>query len=98
MTNAFVKFKSNIASASILERIFEYLSQNTMPFEPDELLRAEFVMLVSAFDCYVHDYVRERMVGAFDNPLVMSDKTREYKVSLGAMMDIMNESNPILKM
>lgn len=98
MTNAFTKFESNIASASILGRIFEYLSQKTLPFEPDELLRAEFVMLVSAFDCYVHDFVRERMVGAFNNPSVMADKTREYKVSLGAMMDIMNETNPISRM
>ena len=32
-------------------------------------------------DCYVHDFVRERMVGAFNNPAQMSDKTREYKVS-----------------
>ena len=58
MTNAYNKFESNIASASILERIYEYLSQKTLPFEPDELLRAEFVMLVGAFDCFVHDFVR----------------------------------------
>lgn len=95
MTNAYSKFEANIASASILERIYEYLSTKTLPFEPDELLRAEFVMLVSAFDCYVHDYVRGRMVDAFNNPSSMANKTREYKVSLGVMMDIMNESNPI---
>jgi len=98
MTNAFAKFESNIASAAILERIYEYLSKKTLPFEPDELLRAEYVMVVSAFDCYVHDYVRERMVNAFKTPSLMADKTREYKVSLGVMMDIMNESNPISQM
>lgn len=95
MTNAYSKFEDNIASASILERIYEYLSKKTLPFSPDELLRAEFVMVVSAFDCYVHDYVRERMVKAFNNPATMADKTREYKVPLGVMMDIMNETNPI---
>ena len=98
MTNAFAKFESNIASAAILERIYEYLSKKTLPFEPDELLRAEYVMVVSAFDCYVHDYVRERMVQAFKTPSLMTDKTREYKVSLGVMMDIMNETNPISQM
>lgn len=98
MTKAFDKFEANIASASILERIFEYLSKKTLPFAPDELLRAEFVMLVGAFDCYVHDFVRERMVNAFDNPTLMADKTRQYKISLGVMMDIMNESNPISRM
>lgn len=98
MTNAYTKFEANIASASILERIYEYLSKITLPFEIDELLRAEFVMLVGAFDCYVHDFVRERMVGAFNNPALMADKTREYKVSLGVMMDIMNETNPITRM
>lgn len=98
MTNAFAKFESNIASAAILERIYEYLSKKTLPFEPDELLRAEYVMVVSAFDCYVHDYVRERMVNAFKTPSLMADKTREYKVSLGVMIDIMNESNPISQM
>ncbi len=98
MTSAFVKFESNIASASILERIYEYLSKKTLPFEPDELLRAEFVMLVGAFDCYVHDYVRGRMVNAFNSPATMANKTRDYKVSLGVMMDIMNETNPISRM
>ena len=98
MTNAYSKFESNIASASILERIYEYLSKKTLPFEPDELLRAEFVMLVGAFDCYVHDYVRGKMVNAFNNPSTMANKTRDYKVSLGVMMDIMNESNPISRM
>lgn len=98
MTNAYSKFESNIASASILERIYEYLSKKTLPFEPDELLRAEFVMLVGAFDCYVHDYVRGKMVNAFNNPATMANKTRDYKVSLGVMMDIMNEANPISRM
>lgn len=98
MTKAYVKFEANISSASVLERIYEYLSKKTLPFEPDELLRAEYVMVVSAFDCYVHDYVRERMVKAFNNPSTMSDKTRDYKISLGVMMDIMNEPNPISRM
>lgn len=98
MTNAYNKFESNIASASILERIYEYLSQKTLPFEPDELLRAEFVMLVGAFDCFVHDFVRGRMVDAFNSPTTMANKTRDYKVSLGVMMDIMNETNPISQM
>lgn len=98
MTKAFDKFEANISSASVLERIYEYLSKKTLPFEPDELLRAEYVMVVSAFDCYVHDYVRERMVNAFSNPSMMSDKTRDYKISLGVMMDIMNETNPISQM
>lgn len=98
MTKAFDKFEANIRSASILERIYEYLSKKTLPFEPDELLRAEYVMVVSAFDCYVHDYVRERMVKAFNAPATMPDKTRDYKVPLGVMMDIMNETNPISQM
>ncbi len=98
MTNAFSKFEANIASASILERIYEYLSNKTLPFEPDELLRAEFVMLVGAFDCYVHDFVRGRMVSAFNNPASMADKTRDYKISLGVMIDIMKETNPISQM
>lgn len=98
MTKAYTKFKANIASASILERIFEYLSKKTLPFEPDELLRAEYVMLVGAFDCYVHDFVRERMVKAFNNPSTMTNKTRDYKVSLGVMMEIINETNPISRM
>lgn len=98
MTKAYTKFETNISSASILERIFEYLSKRTLPFEPDELLRAEYVMLVGAFDCYVHDFVRERMVKAFNNPSTMADKTRDYKVSLGVMMEIINETNPISRM
>ena len=98
MTNAFVKFETNVRSASILERIYEYLSKQTLPVDIDELLRAEYVMLVSAFDCYVHDYVRERMVNMFSNPSNMSDKTRDYKIPLGVMMDIMNETNPISQM
>lgn len=98
MTNSYNKFEANITSASILERIYEYLSNKTIPFEPSELLRAEFVMIVSAFDCYVHDFVREKMVAAFSSPIIMADKTRDYQISVGAMMDILNETNPISQM
>ena len=98
MTKSLTKFFANVDSASILERIFEYLSKKTMPFEQSELLRAEFVMLVSAFDCYVHDFVRERMVFLFSNPIEMNDKVKDYKVSLGTMVGIMNEANPIVQM
>lgn len=98
MTKSYAKFEVNIASASILERIYEYLSKNTLPFEPSELLRAEFVMIVSAFDCYVHDFVREKMVAAFRSPTTLADKTRDYQISVGVMMDILNETNPISQM
>ena len=95
MTKSLSKFKTNISSSSVLERIFEYLDSKTLPFEPDELLRAEFVMVVSAFDCYIHDYVREKLLDIFKEPSAMTDRTKEYKISFGAMMDIINESNPV---
>ncbi len=95
MTKSYNKFVNNILSSSVLERIFEYLYSKTLPFEPDELLRAEYVMIVSAFDCYIHDYVREKMIDVFKEHSVMSSSTRGYKISLGTMVDIMNESNPV---
>ena len=95
MTKSYNKFVNNILSSSVLERIFEYLYSKTLPFEPDELLRAEYVMIVSAFDCYIHDYVREKMIDVFKKHSVMASSTRGYKISLGTMVDIMNESNPV---
>ncbi len=98
MTKSLSKFETNISSSSILERIFEYLYSKTLPFEPDELLRAEFVMIVSAFDCYIHDFVREKLIDAFKDPSLIVDRTKEYKISLGAMMDIINESNLVTQL
>ena len=95
MSKSFSKFENNISSASVLERIFEFLYSKTLPFEPDELLRAEYVMIVSAFDCYIHDFVREKLIDVFKEHSTMADSTKGYKISLGTMMDIINESNPV---
>ena len=57
-----IQFKNNMQSARDLETIYIALQHMTTKSIPkSEVLRAEFVALVSALDTYIHDIVRESL-------------------------------------
>ncbi len=64
--NPINQFQQNIESIKVLDAIYAYLNPKVTSFDLSEILRAEFVLIVSAFDCYIHDIVREGMLEIFE--------------------------------
>ncbi len=66
MFNSLTLFKKNIEEARNLTSLYDYLDNSiTSPFSFDDLLRAQVVYAVSAFDKLIHDIVRIGMVQIF---------------------------------
>ena len=58
-------FDKCVCSCMELEGIYNYLKSNHVTTEINALLRSEYVLLVSAFDCYIHQVVRQKLVDSF---------------------------------
>lgn len=67
MSNPLNIFDKNIESINSLASIYLYFENNKVEaLDFTEILRAEFVLLVSAFDHYVHELVKEGMLAIFE--------------------------------
>lgn len=65
MSNERNFFSEQIGSLHSLSSIFQYLQDNAGLMDADALLRSEYVLIVSAFDNYLHNIVRRKMRESF---------------------------------
>jgi hypothetical protein len=66
MRNALALFESNIIASKGASAVHTYLSRNVVgPVDYSDLLRAQVVYCVSAFDKLMHDLVRRGMIETF---------------------------------
>ena len=54
-------FDDQVNSLRTLSSIYEFMQQNAIHMDSDALLRAEYVLLVSSFDNYIHNIVRRKI-------------------------------------
>jgi len=92
MSKAKKQFEDSITSLKNIDAIYGYISSNAPALDSSSLLRAEFVMIVSAFDTYVHELVIERVVDIFFNKLLSSDI--DVLLPIYTVKCIINEPNP----
>lgn len=58
-------FDEQIKSIRILSAIYAYLTSNAVALDSTSLLRAEYVLIISAFDSYLHNIVRRKLSEGF---------------------------------
>jgi len=81
MTVAKSQFEKNLESINILGGLYDYFSDQLKAIDLSELLRAQYVMLVSALDHYVHTRVREGLLNIFyDNSKISPNITISLKI------------------
>jgi len=81
MTAAKHQFEKNLESINILGGLYDYFSDQLKAIDLSELLRAQYVMLVSALDHYVHTRVREGLLDIFyDNSKISPNITISLKI------------------
>lgn len=61
MSNEKQLFDEQLASLRKLSSIYEYLKETACFMDSDALLRSEYVLIVSAFDNYLHNIVRRKI-------------------------------------
>lgn len=95
MTNSLIIFNRNIEATCVLENIFIYLEPKIQALDMSEILRAEYVLIVSAFDYYIHDRIRDGMLQIFDGLSPVNDKYNNFHISLNTVTRIISETDPL---
>lgn len=68
MTSAKKNYLNNIESIYELDNIYTFLENQVTAIDISVMLRAEYVLIVSALDNYIHEVVRNGLLERFENP------------------------------
>jgi len=83
MISPISQFKQNIERVRNIHSIYNILNiKTTGVIDVSDVLRAELVLVVSAFDYYVHEVVRQGMLEVFQGKRVETPSFRNFTVSL----------------
>lgn len=90
-------FEKNIESIKMLDNIYKYFSNQLQAIDLSEILRAELVLLVSAFDCYIHDIVKHGMLEIFNGQRKTNSKFTEFRIPMSFVQQIILADSDIQK-
>ena len=83
MLNAKVNFEQNIIRVKNLGEIYDSLNFQTTPtLDLSDILRAQYVMLVSALDHFIHELIRFGMVEIYNGERRETKKFKEFILSI----------------
>lgn len=58
-------FDKQVGAIKVISAIYKYLQNNAAALDSTALLRAEYVLIISAFDSYLHNVVRKKLSNNF---------------------------------
>ncbi len=97
MTNSLSSFKKSLESINVIDSLYLYLQKQMQGQDLSELLRAEFVLIVSAFDYYIHDVVREGMLKIFDRAATPNEKYLAFGISIEVVELLITNNDPVVR-
>lgn len=87
-------FEDNICSAESLEPIYLFIANKAENMDATYLLRAEYVLIVSALDTYVHMVIEDRLV---DNLFDICTDQGEFCVPISMVKRILSLQNELMQ-
>jgi len=97
MTNSLKQFHKNIDSINIIDGIYIYFDKQVKAVDLSEIIRAQYVLLVSAFDYYIHDLVRDGMLKVFDGAKAPNNNYNKFSVSLKTLNLLLSNDDPNIR-
>lgn len=94
MINPIRVFEKNIESIDSLSNIYLFFENKKVEaLDFSEILRAEYVLLVSAFDHFIHEIVKSGMLKIFDGTNTPNKNYENFAISLKTLQLIMSTEN-----
>lgn len=97
MSNALNQFDKNLESIRVLGGIYDYLDSQIDIIDLSEILRAQYVLIVSALDYYIHEIVRDGMLEVIDGSRSNTRQFDEFQIPLSSVHQIINTSSSFQK-
>lgn len=82
-------FKESIGSVKTLHALHNHLTTLLPAIDLSEILRAEVVLVVSAFDCYIHDIVRKGLINIFDAQRAGNSKYDSFCIPISVVKQML---------
>lgn len=99
MIKALLLFRRNRSRIMDLGKIYAYW-HNHVPLlnaQSEEILRAQWVMIVSAFDTFIHDCVRIGIIKTYKSRGVMSTSLQAYPIPFSDLVGLEAELTALAK-
>jgi len=92
MIRAITQYQNNSIAIKELGKLFDLVKDNysLLKTQAEDILRAQFVMIVSALDCYIHDVVQIGMLEIYLGKRPSSKNTEKFPVNLTVLQQIEN--------
>ena len=92
MIRAITQYRYNSNSINELGKLFDLIIKEypLLQEQAEDILRAQFVMIVSALDCYIHDVVKIGMLEIYLGQRISSKTTEKYPINLTILQQIEN--------
>ena len=83
MIRAITQYRYNSNSINELGKLFDLIIKEypLLQEQAEDILRAQFVMIVSALDCYIHDVVKIGMLEIYLGRRISSKITADFGLS-----------------
>ncbi|EGR5448213.1 hypothetical protein COR24_16860 [Vibrio cholerae] len=95
MLNAYNRFESNIKQTRALKDVHLFLSETVkVPMDFDDLLRAQLVYAVSAFDKLIHDIIRIGLLEIFNGSRPQTPKYLNEPFTMSVVNDLRGATLP----
>ena len=75
-------FETIINQAKISEGLYSYLSAQKVPIDASDLLRWQWVLVISALDKYIHDIVRIGMIQEYQGKRARTEKFKTFRINM----------------
>lgn len=99
MKTAKIHFEQNLIRIKSLGQLYKVISSSEIDdLEPTDILRAQYVMLVSALDHFIHEIIRLGMLEIYKNERTYTKDFQEFILALDKNIlfknAVMEEKNP----
>ena len=87
----------NLQNVKKMHWLHEQLSKVVPAMDLSDILRAEYVLIVSAFDCYVHDVVLQGMANMFSGSKPDSRAYNEFCLPMSAVKQLLVSTDSAIR-
>ena len=97
MRNPKTTWNLNLQNAKKMHWLHEQLCNIVQAMDLSDILRAEYVLIVSAFDCYVHDVILQGMSNMFSGSKPESSGFNDFCLPMSTVKQLLDTDDPVIR-
>lgn len=97
MNNAYLQFKTNIQAIKDLKNTIDHINKiTTTAVDISDLYRSQIVLVVSALDHFIHEYVMNGMIEAYNGNRPATPSFLKFQLPLSSIYNLATSPNSVV--